>query len=76
MQDWAKGYEPFVGYAPFTALQNATGQPAISIPLHRTSDGLPIGVQFVGRFGDEQLLLQLAAQLEQAKPWNKHKPIC
>jgi amidase len=75
VQDWAKGYEPFVSYAPLTALQNATGQPAISIPLHRTSDDLPIGVQFVGRFGDEQLLLQLAAQLEQAKPWNEHKPI-
>ena len=74
VHDWAKGYEPFVSYAAFTALQNATGQPAISVPLHWTSDDLPIGVQFVGRFGDEQLLLQLAAQLEQAKPWNKHEP--
>ncbi|MGA8295224.1 MAG: amidase family protein, partial [Rhodoplanes sp.] len=74
VHDWAKGYEPFVSYAPLTALQNATGQPAISVPMHRTSDDLPIGVQFVGRFGDEQLLLQLAAQLEQAKPWNKHEP--
>ena len=62
-------------YAPFTALQNATGQPAISVPLHWTSDNLPIGVQFVGRFGDEQLLLQLAAQLERAKPWSKFKPV-
>jgi amidase len=75
MRDWAKGYEPFVGYAPFTALQNATGQLAISVPLHWTSDNLPIGVQFIGRFGDEHFLLQLAVQLEQAKPWSKQKPI-
>lgn len=48
VQDWAKGYEPFVGYAPFTALQNATGQPAISVPLHWTFDNLPIGYNSSG----------------------------
>ena len=44
-------------YVPFTALQNITGQPAISLPLAWSKAGLPIGVQFVGRFGEEHLLL-------------------
>jgi amidase len=70
VQDWANGYEPFVGHAPFTALQNATGQLAISVPLHWTFDNLPFGYNSSG--GDEQPLLQLAAQLEQARPWSKH----
>jgi amidase len=72
--DWMAGYEPFIDYAPLTALQNATGQPAISLPLHRTPGGLPVGVQFVGRFGAEDLLLQLSAQIEQAHPWNGLRP--
>ena len=46
-----------------------TGQPGISLPLHWSGSGLPIGVQFVGRFGDEETLLSLAGQLEQAAPW-------
>ena len=54
---------------PFTSAFNATGQPAITLPLHGTAGGLPVGVQFVGRFGDDTLLLQLAAQLELAAPW-------
>jgi amidase len=62
-------FAPLVEYVPFTALQNVTGQPAINVPLSWNSEGLPIGVQFVGRFGDELTLLQLAAQLEQAAPW-------
>lgn len=52
-----------------TMVANLTGIPAMSLPLHRTKDDLPVGVQFLGRFGDEITLLRLAAQLEQAKPW-------
>lgn len=56
-------------YVPFTPVFNSTGQPAISLPLHWSTNELPIGVQFVGHFGDEATLLRLAAQLEQARPW-------
>jgi amidase len=61
-------------YVPFTPLFNSTGQPAFSLPLHWTTDGLPIGVQFVGRFGDEATLFRLAAQLEHARPWAGRRP--
>jgi amidase len=72
--------EPLAGlfraaaYVPFTPPFNATGQPAISLPLHWNEAGLPIGVQFVGRFGDEETLLSLARQLEQAAPWAGRRP--
>jgi amidase len=61
--------------AAFTALLNATGQPAISLPLGWSDDGLPIGVQLVAPMGGEDVLLRIAAQLEQAHPWADRLPI-
>jgi amidase len=61
-------------YVPFTQLANLTGTPAMSVPLHWTVEGLPLGVQFVAPFGREDVLLQLAAQLEQARPWFERLP--
>jgi len=66
--------EQIFTYAPFTNLFNATGQPSISLPLGWSNKGLPIGMQFTGKFADETTLLQLAAQLEQARPWKEKKP--
>jgi len=60
---------------PFTFLANLTGQPAMSVPLAWTEDSLPIGLQFIGRFGDEKTLFQLAAQLEREKPWFDKRPV-
>ena len=61
-------------FTGFTLIANATGQPAISLPLHWTDDGLPVGIQLTGRTGDEALLIRLAAQLEQAQPWSDRRP--
>ena len=61
-------------FATYTPLFNATGQPAMSVPLHWSGDGLPIGSHFVGRFGDEATLFRLAAQLEKARPWANRRP--
>ncbi|MFT3853784.1 MAG: amidase [Ilumatobacteraceae bacterium] len=63
-------------FVPFTPAFNASGQPAISLPLHWTPDGLPVGIQLVAAYGHEDVLLQVAGQLEEAMPWSdRHPPI-
>jgi amidase len=62
-------------FIPYTAQFNMTGQPAVSLPLHWTPEGLPVGVQLVAAYGREDLLIQVASQLEQAAPWaSRHPP--
>jgi amidase len=72
--DYRMGPQGVLAYSPFTALANGTGQPAMSVPLYWNDAGLPIGTHFMARAGDEALLLQLAAQLEQADPWFHRTP--
>jgi len=63
-----------VPLAAFTAMFNTTGQPAISLPLHRTAEGLPVGAQLVAGYGREDQLIAVATQLEQAAPWAEDWP--
>jgi amidase len=67
-------FERLMKYVGFTPVQNAAGQPAMSVPLHWSSSGLPIGSHFAARAGDERTLLELAYQLEAAHPWRDRKP--
>jgi amidase len=72
--------EPFRGffrsapYGAFTSAFNLSGQPAISLPLHWSAGGLPVGVQLAAAYGREDLLLQVAAQREHAAPWKDRRP--
>jgi amidase len=61
--------ERFRSFLPFTAVQNVSGGPAISLPLARSETGLPIGIQFASALGSERTLLELALELEAAAPW-------
>lgn len=73
-EDPMKGYARTGLFASFTPFANQTGQPAISLPLHWTADGIPVGVQFVAKYAREDLLLRVAAQLETAQPWHGKRP--
>jgi amidase len=61
-------------FTPFTPPVNVAGLPAVSVPFSWNDDGLPIGIQLIGRAADEATLLRLSAQLEQARPWADRRP--
>ncbi len=69
-----ENYAQIFDWIPTTPVANATGEPSLSLPLHWSADGMPVGMMLTGRFGDDVTLLQLAAQLEQAQPWFDRRP--
>jgi len=70
----AENFTRQIRFAQWTAIYNLTGQPAVSVPLHWTAEGLPIGIMLAGRMGDETTLISLSAQLEAACPWAHRRP--
>ena len=72
--DFAQYAREVAAFSPYASLANVTGQPAISIPLHMSATGLPVGVMFLGRWWEEATLLALAAQLERDRPWCARRP--
>ena len=74
--DPAQDFENQKRFTPYTSLWNLTGSPAVSLPLHMTPDGLPVGVMLAGRSAEEHLLLALSAQIEAAAPWRERHPAC
>ena len=73
-EDPLRGFSRGGVFVAFTLPFNATGQPAISLPLHWSADGLPIGVQLAAAYGREDVLVRVAAQLEEARPWRERRP--
>jgi amidase len=74
LSDETEGLQRVIQLIQFTPQFNITGQPAVSLPLHHSASGLPVGVQLVAAYGREDLLLSLAAQLEEAAPWASLRP--
>jgi amidase len=74
--DPARDFENQKRFTPYTSAWNVTGMPAISLPLHWTDEGLPVGVMLAARPAAEDVLFSVAAQLEQAAPWSGHTPPC
>ncbi|MDI6024813.1 amidase [Corticibacterium sp. UT-5YL-CI-8] len=72
--DYRMGPGRVFAYSPFTAAFNASGQPAASLPLHWTPDGLPVGIHLAAAFGNDELLMGLCARLEEAQPWFGRRP--
>ena len=72
LKDYASKFSQYSG---FTAFYNGTGAPSMSVPLHRSITGLPIGIQMSADWGQDALLLRLAAQLEDALPWTRRAPL-
>ena len=68
--DYRSGPDGVFAYSPYTAIFNASGQPAMSLPLYWTPDDLPVGVHFAAAYGNDEMLISLARQLEKAMPWH------
>ncbi len=74
MDDLEEYWRRVFTFSPFTVWFNITGQPALTLPLGQSPEGLPVAVQLVARFGDEATLFRLSAQLEARRPWLGRKP--